>query len=1326
MRTVPASRTRAADLITGSVILAVCYYAGARMGLALAFAKTNVTPVWPPAGIALAALLLWGPRLSGGVWLGAFVANVVTFSQNLVIGNLAATGVSAAIATGNTLGALVGWRLCCRWLGRNEDGSAAADPENAFVRMSVFQFAGAAMLAATVSALVGPLAVCSSHLAAWHTYKLIAFTWWSGDATGILYLTPFILSVAGVIHTWRVNREFLQRASQPPARGVAWNRVWEPALAFTLLAVTCGIVFGTSSLRDFPAPVLKCLPLVMLTWIAVRMGVRYTTFALMILAVIVVWSGRRFFGALDATRELENILVWIAFLWIVGLMFLAMAAAVDAHKRVMVSLRDAKAALEATMDAIPALVCVAHDPQCHRITGNAPAHEMLRVPVGGNLSKTPQLAESPGYEVRINGEQPPPEELAMQKAAATGKPVYGQEQELILPDGAVHFIYGNAVPLLDEHGTSRGCVAAFVDVTDRRRAEEALRASQQHLGTDLAAMTRMQQLSVRLVQAGDFATLLQEILDAAIEIGRADMGNIQLLEDGVLHIVAQRGFEPPFLDFFSAVRQGQAACGMAMLSGQRIIVEDVTESPIFEGKPALEVMLQAGARAVQSTPLVSRSGRILGMFSTHYHAPRRPDDQVLRLLDILARQAADLIERSQGEGALRESEERFRMMADAAPVMIWMSGVDTQCHYFNKPWLEFTGRTMAEEVADGRAAGVHAEDVDRCLETYVSAFSARADFKMEYRLRRHDGEYRWLLDHGVPRFGAAGEFVGYIGSCIDITDLKQVESDMMFLLGLSEQRRTAINENEIMEGAVDTLGVHLGADRCWFATLDAEGEDFTILREHRLAGEPLEGTFSMSGFGPEVVMALRAGYHAAIPDVVHDTRTAGCTESFRRLGASACLIVPILREARVVALLTLSTSGVRGWSQRDASILHTVAERMWLAMERLRLAAELGESEGRFRIMAEWVPVFIFTTEPDGSVDYINARFTAYTGIEAQEAAGFGWMRAIHPDDSATVLEQWRTAIETGQPFSSGLRMVSSDGDYRWFHCHAHPVYDEHFRIVKWFATCADIDELMHSQGELKALNERLEERVEERTAQLVTANHEIEREFRERQRLEQEMLDISEKERRALGEDLHDGLCQHLSGLAFMAETLSFKLRDKGMQEEAGRLDGLTGLIRSAAGQARAVAKGLHPVDVDANGLVAALKDLSTRHSANQVHCRLRCARPVLVRDNSVALHLYRIAQEAVVNALKHASAKEIVIDLSASRDQLTLSVTDDGLGMPEDQGGKEGMGLHLMRYRASVIGGKLTTRRSESGGTVVTCVLPMSIEADEWDALDEEVSLA
>ncbi len=152
--------------------------------------------------------------------------------------------------------------------------------------------------------------------------------------------------------------------------------------------------------------------------------------------------------------------------------------------------------------------------------------------------------------------------------------------------------------------------------------------------------------------------------------------------------------------------------------------------------------------------------------------------------------AVDITDKKRAIDNLRESENRFRTMADSAPVLIWISGLDKLCYWFNKVWLDFTGRSTEQEMGNGWAKGVHAEDFDGCLNTYVTSFDARQPFSMEYRLRRFDGQYRWLLDHGVPQFDEQGIFLGYIGTCIDITDTKQIALELQ----TSQRRLTLAQE----------------------------------------------------------------------------------------------------------------------------------------------------------------------------------------------------------------------------------------------------------------------------------------------------------------------------------------------------------------------------------------------------------------------------------------------------------------------------------------------------------------------------------------------------
>jgi PAS domain S-box-containing protein len=150
----------------------------------------------------------------------------------------------------------------------------------------------------------------------------------------------------------------------------------------------------------------------------------------------------------------------------------------------------------------------------------------------------------------------------------------------------------------------------------------------------------------------------------------------------------------------------------------------------------------------------------------------------------------------ESEAKLRESENRFRLVANTSPVMIWMSEPDKQCNYFNQPWIDFTGGSLESQLGNGWSDGVHLNDLHRCLDTYTKAFDQRESFRMEYRMRRHDGEYRWVLDIGVPRFNSDGSFAGYIGSCIDVTDRKEAEEALSTvsrrLIEAHEEERTRI------------------------------------------------------------------------------------------------------------------------------------------------------------------------------------------------------------------------------------------------------------------------------------------------------------------------------------------------------------------------------------------------------------------------------------------------------------------------------------------------------------------------------------------------------
>jgi PAS domain S-box-containing protein len=209
--------------------------------------------------------------------------------------------------------------------------------------------------------------------------------------------------------------------------------------------------------------------------------------------------------------------------------------------------------------------------------------------------------------------------------------------------------------------------------------------------------------------------------------------------------------------------------GRVLLDGKSLFTNDPLSHPDSVGTPPGHPPLQA----FLGVPLI-HGGKTIGMIGlANREGGYGPEE--LASAEALAPAIVQAFVSKRAEEALAESEERFRTMADTAPVLIWISGPDKRCTYFNQRWLKFTGRTLEQELGDGWVAGVHPEDRQRCMDIYGSAFDARESFEMEYRLRRHDGEYRWIRDSGIPRGLPENELAGYVGSCIDITDYKVLE-----------------------------------------------------------------------------------------------------------------------------------------------------------------------------------------------------------------------------------------------------------------------------------------------------------------------------------------------------------------------------------------------------------------------------------------------------------------------------------------------------------------------------------------------------------------------
>lgn len=255
--------------------------------------------------------------------------------------------------------------------------------------------------------------------------------------------------------------------------------------------------------------------------------------------------------------------------------------------------------------------------------------------------------------------------------------------------------------------------------------------------------------------------------------------------------------------------------------------------------------------------------------------------------------------------------------------------------------------------------------------------------------------------------------------------------------------------------------------------------------------------------------------------------------------------------------------------------------------------------------------------------------------------------------------------------------------------------------LISWISS-----RLKQTNAELARSNQEMEARVRQRTDDLSHLNEILKTEVDQRLQAEKTILEISNREQRRLGEDLHDGLCQLLAGTRLVTLQVKKRLESKSIPE-ATDVATIESNLAEALAQADTISRGLYPVELETNGLMAALEELSTKISRIfPVTCQFICWQPVLISDGPVGLHLYRIAQEAAMNAMKGGKAKRINIRLKRRGARILLSIADNGVGF-QTQSARKGMGLKIMGYRAKVIGASLQVKSRLNRGTVVTCSL-------------------
>jgi len=419
------------------------------------------------------------------------------------------------------------------------------------------------------------------------------------------------------------------------------------------------------------------------------------------------------------------------------------------------------------------------------------------------------------------------------------------------------------------------------------------------------------------------------------------------------------------------------------------------------------------------------------------------------------------------------------------------------------------------------------------------------------------------------------------------------------------------------------------------------------------------------------------------PEALQTPTRNRCNEA----GYESIALIPLRSGDEIVGLLQLNDTRRGRFTPEMVRFLEEIGASIGIGMARIKAEQEV---ENLARFPSE-NPNPVLRIAKDSTVLYANtagSELLGNWGCKVGEQAPGHWHQYIV------------RILESG--VSEDHEALCND---RIFSLIMAPVMDAGYANVYGI----DITERKQAEEHITKYRHHLEELVQTRTAELTQANEKLLQEIEERRRLEKEILEISERERRRLGQELHDSLGQQLTGVSFLARVVEKKLAARSA-EEAPDVAEITKLVKQAIDLARNLAYGMHPVGLEEGGIGPSLQELAGRmEKLFHIRCTFKHDKRIEIDDPSVAVHIYRITQETITNAIKHGKAKNIQVELASKRDEFILTVENDGLDFPEEfEARGTGMGLQIMDHRADIIGASLDIHKAAKGGTIVTCSFP------------------
>ncbi len=723
-----------------------------------------------------------------------------------------------------------------------------------------------------------------------------------------------------------------------------------------------------------------------------------------------------------------------------------------------------------------------------------------------------------------------------------------------------------------------------------------------------------------------------------------------------------------------------------------------------------------------------------------YQPIRGVDGQVT---DIFV-QANDVTDRARAEEALRESEERLQLaLSSSLSIGTWDWDVVADRITADERFARLYGvdpkLAAAGASIDKFFGGIHSDDLPRVQAGIEATLKTGAPFVEEYRLVRTGGTIRWVVAQGRAQFDAEGRAVRFPGVSFDITtrrtaeeaardaarELRAATEAQDFLYRLNDQMRRLGLADEIKALASAALGRRLGADRVGFVRVDGDTVHFDSCWTND-AMQPLTGTLPLGKLGTKALAAYRNGDTRVVVDHVAERRELHADEQMN-VDAGAGVGVPLLRYGRWVAGLYVNQDRPRHWSADEISLIEAVAEAAWDAVDRANAVAALAESEAKFRAIANSIDQMVWSTTPDGLHDYFNERWYDFTGVPHGSTDGEGWAGIFHPDDQARAWESWNRSLATGEPYRIEYRLRHRTGAYRWVLGSALPVRDAGGRIVRWFGTCTDIQEIVEAREVLARSRADLETAVVERTEQLMATEAQL--------RQAQKMEAVGQLTG-GIAHDFNNMLAVVIGALDLLERRVAQGRTDVGRYVEAAR-DGAT---RAAALTQRLLSfsrqTALAPVPTDLGLLVDGMTELLDRTLGEGIQVETQLAADVWAARTdrgqleNALVNLAVNARDAMPRGGRLTiatgnraidSAEAATMDMMPG-DYVMISVSDTGVGMDSETAARafdpffttksvgKGTGLGLSQVFGFVrqSGGHITLDTTVGVGTCITILLP------------------